>query len=337
MALLSVRDLVTEFRLSDRTFRAVDGVSLELEPGETLGLVGESGCGKSMTLRSIIRVLPRRAVVLSGSVSYNGKDITAISDERMARIRGREIAMVLQDPMTALNPVLTVGHQLLETLRETRNITGRRARERSLELLRLVGVPDPSRRLHSYPHELSGGMAQRVVIAVALAAEPRILLADEPTTALDVTIQAQILRLLVDLQRRLEMSVVLVTHDLSVVAQTCRRVMVMYAGRVVEEGSAAEIFSHPRHPYTVGLMKCLPRLDAPLSSANLYSIPGSPPDLTNLPSGCRFHPRCPLAIDECRRSDVPLLEVALNHRAACIRHQYLAEHDLPSISSDVPA
>jgi oligopeptide/dipeptide ABC transporter ATP-binding protein len=225
--------------------------------------------------------------------------------------------------MTALNPVLTVGHQLTETLRETRGLRGKAARDRALELLRLVNVPDPQRRLRAYPHELSGGLAQRVVIAIALSSEPRILLADEPTTALDVTVQAQILKLLSDLQRRLDMSILLVTHDLGVVAQTCSRVAVMYGGRVIEEAPTGTIFTAPRHPYTVGLLSSMPRLDVP-ATVRLPAIKGSPPDLAHPPPGCSFAPRCPLVAEECTQGFVPLVEVGPGHHSACLRHHLVS-------------
>lgn len=320
MTLLVVRDLITRFTLPHGSFNAVDGVTLELERGEMVGVVGESGCGKSLTLRSIVHVLPRGARIAGGQILYDGTDITRLSGRSMTRIRGREIAMILQDPMTALNPVHTIGYQLMETLRETRGLRGAAARQRALELLRLVNIPDPERRLHSYPHQLSGGLAQRVVIAIALSAEPRVLLADEPTTALDVTVQAQILKLLKDLQERLEMAVLLVTHDLGVVAQTCSRVAVMYGGRIVEEGRTEQIFEAPRHPYTVGLLGSIARVDGALSE-RLPSIPGAPPDLSRPLPGCAFYPRCPLASDECRAGLIPLVEVGAGHHAACLRHE----------------
>jgi peptide/nickel transport system ATP-binding protein len=322
MALLTVDGLVTQFRSPEGTwFNAVDGATLEVGRGELVGLVGESGCGKSLTLRSIINVLPRGARIAAGEIIFDDKSITR---RRRRRSRGNEIAMILQDPMTALNPVLTVGHQILETLRETRGLRGRVARERAIELLRLVNVPDPQHRLKAYPHELSGGLAQRVVIAIALSTEPRILLADEPTTALDVTVQAQILSLLMDLQRKLDMSMLLVTHDLGVVAQTCSRVSVMYGGRVVEEGPARTLFESPRHPYTVGLLASMPRLDAPLQAARLPSISGSPPNLASPPPGCPFAPRCPIASEECTLGRIPMFQVGTNHKAACLKHEMVS-------------
>src|SRR5215831_16993340 len=296
MALLSLRDLVTRFDFHRHGFNVVDGVSFDVEPSETLGIVGESGCGKSLTLRSIVHALPPKAAVAGGSIVYRGTDVTRPGRRELRRLRGREIAMIFQDPVAALNPVLSIGDQLTETLRQTRGIRGEKSRERAaVELLRVVGVPEPDRRMRSYGHELSGGMAQRVVIALALVGEPKLLLADEPTSALDVTVQAQILSLLVELQHRFEMAVLLVSHDLGVVAQTCRRVYVMYAGRIVEQATVRELFATPRHPYTVGLLSSIPSLDAGAPIRRLRAIPGSPPDLAAPPSGCRFHSRCPLA------------------------------------------
>lgn len=327
MALLAIRDLTTQFKSAHGQFKAVDGVSFALDQGETLGVVGESGCGKSVTLRSIVRVLPRAARIAGGQILYNDQDITRLSQGAMTRIRGREIAMILQDPMTALNPVYTVGDQLLETLGETRGLRGTAARARAVELLRLVQVPDPERRLGAYPHQLSGGLAQRVVIAIALSAEPKVLLADEPTTALDVTVQAQILGLLRELQQRLRMAMILVTHDLGVVAQACSRVAIMYAGRIVEQGTMEQIFTRPRHPYTVGLLESIPRVNSPLHQ-RLPSIPGTPPDLTRPYAGCPFAPRCPLAIDQCR-IQAPELEVAEpDHLVACLRHELVSKQSL---------
>jgi len=327
MALLEVRDLVTRFEFHRNGFAVVDGVSLEVEPGETVGIVGESGSGKSLTLRSIVHALPPKATVTGGSIVFEGRDFTRPSRRELLRARGREIAMIFQDPIAALNPVLTVGDQLKETLKQTKGVRQERAREReAIELLRVVGVPEPDRRMRSYGHELSGGLAQRVVIALALVGEPRLLLADEPTSALDVTVQAQILSLLVDLQHRFQTAILFVSHDLGVVAQTCRRVYVMYAGRIVEEAPVGELFAKPRHPYTVGLMSSLPSLDPTAAVERLRTIPGSPPDLAALPAGCRFRARCPIAIDECALDDVPLVAVAAGagHAAACLRQDVVA-------------
>jgi oligopeptide/dipeptide ABC transporter ATP-binding protein len=280
-----------------------------------------------VTLRSIVQVLPRAARITQGRVLYGGKDILRLSHRAMARVRGREIAMILQDPMIALNPVYTVGDQLMETLRETRGLQGAAARRRAIELLRLVHVPDPERRLSSFPHQLSGGLAQRIVIAIALSAEPKVLLADEPTTALDVTVQAQILNLLKELHQELHMAMVLVTHDLGVVAQASSRVAIMYAGRIVEEGPTVQIFEQPRHPYTVGLIASIPRVDGPLLQ-RLPSIPGTPPDLSRPQTGCSFAPRCPLAIGDCREGSVSLVAVAPEHRVACRRHDLVSRNSI---------
>ncbi|MDB5074140.1 MAG: peptide transporter ATP-binding protein [Chloroflexi bacterium] len=327
MALLAIRDLVTQFKSSAGPFNAVNGVTLEVERGEMVGLVGESGCGKSLTLRSIVRVLPRGARIAGGQILYEGNDIAHLSSGNLTRFRGREISMILQDPMSALNPVYTVGAQLMETLRETRGLRGKAARQRAIELLRLVNIPDPERRLESYPHQLSGGLSQRVVIAIALCAQPKVLLADEPTTALDVTVQAQILKLLKDLQKQLQMAVLLVTHDLGLVAQTCSRVAIMYAGRVIEEGTVEQIFESPRHPYTVGLIESIPLVDGPLHT-RLPAIPGSPPNMAKPIIGCAFAPRCPLASNECREGTIPLYDVAPQHRVACGKHALVSKHSV---------
>ncbi len=326
MALLSVRELVTRFEFGPHSFNVVDGVSLEVEPGETVGIVGESGSGKSLTLRSIVHALPPKAAITSGSVVFKGQDFTRPGRRELRRLRGREISMIFQDPIAALNPVLTVGDQLKETLKQTKGVRNENARARAAtELLRIVGVPEPDRRMRSYGHELSGGLAQRVVIALALVGEPKLLLADEPTSALDVTVQAQILSLLVDLQHRFQMAVLFVSHDLGVVAQTCRRVYVMYAGRIVEEAPIRDLFASPRHPYTVGLLSSMPSLDPSAAIQRLRAIPGSPPDLAALPTGCRFRPRCPISVDECAQDDVLLAHVGPGHSAACLRHEAVAD------------
>jgi oligopeptide/dipeptide ABC transporter ATP-binding protein len=325
MALLSVRELVTRFEFKPQGFNVVDGVSLEVDSAETVGIVGESGSGKSLTLRSIVHALPPKAAITSGSVVFKGQDFTRPGRRELQRLRGREISMIFQDPIAALNPVLTVGDQLKETLKQTKGVRNEKAREHAaVELLRVVGVPEPDRRMRSYGHELSGGLAQRVVIALALVGEPKLLLADEPTSALDVTVQAQILSLLVDLQHRFEMAILFVSHDLGVVAQTCRRVYVMYAGRIVEEAPIKELFSSPRHPYTVGLLSSLPSIDPSTAVQRLRAIPGSPPDLADLPAGCRFKARCPISVDDCAREDVLLADVGAGHSAACLRHEAVA-------------
>ena len=310
--LLSVRDL----QVTIGQAHPVDGINLDVSSGEMLGIVGESGSGKSMTLRAILRLLPPTAST-TGAVSWQGRDLLGLPEPQMRRIRGGEIAMVFQEPMTALNPVLTIGLQITESLGVHRNLTGRAAREQAAALLDQVGIPDARRRLSNYPHEFSGGMRQRAMIAAALAGGPKLLLADEPTTALDVTIQDQILKLLLQLKQALAMSVVIVTHDLGVVAGTCDRVAVLYAGRVMESGPVDAVFARPAHAYTLGLLRSLP--GAAKAHTRLGGIPGTPPDPLAIPAGCRFAPRCALAIDACRAADPPLMPVGPGRLSACIR------------------
>jgi oligopeptide/dipeptide ABC transporter ATP-binding protein len=308
-ALLSVRGLRVRF---GHTQVAVDGVDFDLAPGETLGIVGESGSGKSLTALSVLGLAPGR---VEGEVVFDGTSLLGLPEREMNRIRGARIAMIFQEPMTALNPVFTVGRQIAETLRQHHRLDAAAARARSLELLRQVGIADPNSRLDRYPHELSGGMRQRVMIAIALACSPRLLIADEPTTALDVTIQAQILALLRELQSALGMALVLITHDLGVVAQMVDRVIVMYGGRVAEEGPVSRIFAAPSHPYTRLLMQSIPALDR--EQDRLAVIPGTVPPLSDMPPGCRFNTRCPNAGPDCRSSVPALSEVAPGHRIAC--------------------
>ncbi len=299
MALLSVRDLVVRFRTHDGTVYAVNGVSYDVEEGETLGLVGESGCGKSVTNLAVMQLLPRPAGrIEGGEVRFEGIDLTRASEAQMRDLRGRDIAMIFQDPMTSLNPVLTIEEQMVETIQAHRAVTRREARERAIELLRMVGIPNPELRLGSFPHHFSGGMRQRVMIAMALALEPKLLIADEPTTALDVTIQAQVLELLQRLTTERGTAVVLITHDLGVVAGMTGRINVMYAGFVVETAPTPELFAHPRHPYTVGLLHSIPRLDSP-EGEPLIPIEGTPPDLRRAPVGCPFAPRCAWRLPTC--------------------------------------
>ena len=318
--LLRVRDLKTYF-VTGRgagTARAVDGVSFELFPGETLGIVGESGCGKTITSLSILRLIPEPpGHIRPGSyIEFDGRNLLTLEPPDLRAIRGNRIAMVFQEPMTSLNPVFTVGDQVAEAAIVHQGLSRAQARARAIEMLRLVGIPDPETRVDDYPHQLSGGMRQRVVIAMALVCRPQILIADEPTTALDVTIQAQILELLERLQAELGMAVMLITHDLGVVAGTADRVVVMYAGQVVETATTKELFAGPRHPYTEGLMASIPRLDRP--AERLYSIPGNVPAATHWPTGCRFHPRCPHAWDKCRSEEPPLLDTGTSgHSARC--------------------
>jgi oligopeptide transport system ATP-binding protein len=299
MHLLSIHDLVVKFRTHDGTVHAVNRVSFDLDEGETLGLVGESGCGKSVTNLAVMRLLPRPAgQIEGGEVFFNGLDLLSIDESAMRDLRGREIAMIFQDPMTSLNPVLTIEEQMVETIRAHRKVSKKEARARSIELLGMVGIPQPETRLRNFPHQFSGGMRQRVMIAIALALEPKLLIADEPTTALDVTIQAQVLDLLQRLAADRGTAVILITHDLGVVAGMTRRVNVMYAGNVVESALTGDLFARPYHPYTVGLMHSMPRLDAQPGEP-LIPIEGAPPDLRFAPVGCPFAPRCAWRIDQC--------------------------------------
>ncbi len=315
--LLVIEDLRVVFGPQGAEHVAVDGVSLTLAPGEVLGVVGESGCGKTLTALSILGLVPSPpGRIAGGRILLHGQDLVGTSDSVMNRIRGKQISMIFQEPMTALNPVFRVGEQIAETLRVHDGLGRAEARARALQLIERVGIGNPRERLDQYPHELSGGMRQRIMIAIALACRPAILIADEPTTALDVTIQAQILLLLKDLQREMGMAVMLITHDLGVVAQVVDRIAVMYAGRIVEEGSVDAVFEHPSHPYTRQLMQSIPSID--LQQERLQTIPGMVPNLANLPPGCRFHPRCQDARPACREGTPAAFEVAAGHRAACI-------------------
>jgi oligopeptide/dipeptide ABC transporter ATP-binding protein len=310
---LQVEELRTYFHTAAGSVRAVDGVSFSLERGATLGIVGESGCGKSVTCLSILRLVdPPGRVEPGSSIRLADRDLMGFSEVEMRGVRGNEISMVFQEPMTSLNPVWTIGDQIAEAVRLHRGVDRAAARERAAEMLGLVGIPNAEGRLDDYPHEFSGGMRQRAMIAMALACDPVVLLADEPTTALDVTIQAEILDLLADLQRRLGMAIVLVSHDLGVVAQIAHRVIVMYAGQVVEQGATASIFSRPRHPYTEGLLRSIPRLTG--RTTRLPTIAGSVPSARRWPSGCRFHPRCPHAWERCREAAPPLLGAEQRNR-----------------------
>jgi oligopeptide/dipeptide ABC transporter ATP-binding protein len=314
---LEVRDLRTFFRTDGHVVKAVDGVSFSLRRGETLGVVGESGSGKSVACLSALRLLPMPpAFHPSGEIRYAECDLLAIPEAEIERLRGDRLAMIFQDPMTSLNPYLTVARQLTEVLEVHQHASAAAARRGAIAMLERVGIPDAARRIDQYPHQFSGGMRQRVMIAMALLCEPEVLFADEPTTALDVTIQAQILELIAELRESLGTAVVLVTHDLGVVAGTADRVAVMYAGRIVEEGSTAEVFARPLHPYTRGLLASMPRIDTPPQPV-LEAIPGLPPDLGHLPPGCPFHPRCMLAADRCRREYPPAVAVSPSHKAAC--------------------
>jgi oligopeptide/dipeptide ABC transporter ATP-binding protein len=318
--LLDVRGLRTEFRTDGGIVRAVDGISYSVEEGETVAIVGESGSGKSVGALSILRLIPDPpGRITAGETIFAGRDLMRLSDEEMRRVRGGEIGMVFQEPMTSLNPVLTIGRQITETIEQHREIDRAAAGRRAVELLGLVGIADPERRLRQYPHQLSGGMRQRVMIAIALACGPKLIIADEPTTALDVTIQAQILELMKDLTRRLNVALIIITHNLGVVARYADRVNVMYAGRIVESGGAAAIYHAPRHPYTAALLRSVPRLDRP-RRARLDPIEGQPPDLSRLDTGCAFRPRCRFAVEACAAAPPPLQPVAeTGHSAACLR------------------
>jgi oligopeptide/dipeptide ABC transporter ATP-binding protein len=323
--ILEVRDLQTSFDLSrSLSIKAVDGVSFDVRPGETLAIVGESGSGKSVTSLSIMGLLPKGVGRISGgSIKLGGTEISKYTDVQMREIRGKEIGMIFQEPMTSLNPVHTIGQQIGEMVIRHEKASKTRARARAIEMLDLVGIPEPTRRVDNYPHEMSGGMRQRAMIAMALACEPRILLADEPTTALDVTIQAQMLELMQDLQDKMGMAIIFITHDLGVVAEVADRVVVMYAAQVVETGPVDEIFRSPKMPYTAGLMNSIPRLGSSVNKVRLEAIRGSVPALTSLPKGCRFHPRCTFATDLCRAA-VPALEEAGNgHMIRCVRWREL--------------
>ena len=315
--LLEVRDLVTSFDTDAGQVRAVDGVSFKVPRGKTLGIVGESGCGKSVTALSINRLLPKpMGNILGGQVLFEGVDLVKAPNEHMLKVRGGRIGMIFQEPMTALNPVHRIGRQLSEVFLLHKTKDPRKALEMSVEMLRLVGIPSPEVRVSEYPHQLSGGMRQRVVIAMALACKPALVIADEPTTALDVTVQAQILELMKQLQAEMGMSIILITHDLGVIAETCDEVVVMYAGRVAEHGPVREIFENPTHPYTRGLLQSIPRLEGE-RKRKLKTIEGMVPGLLELPSGCRFRNRCPHRIDKCAEAQPPLEEVSGGHTAAC--------------------
>ncbi|MBA2316477.1 MAG: ABC transporter ATP-binding protein [Euzebyales bacterium] len=316
--ILSIRDLVTEFATPDGTVHAVDHVSYDVYPGETLGVVGESGSGKSVTVMSVLGLIPQPPGKISnGEILFEGRDLLRLSNAQLRKVRGKDIGMVFQDPMTSLNPVLKVGHQIAEAMQVHADVPDDKARLRTIELLELVGVPNAEARYDQYPHEYSGGMRQRGMIAMAIANEPKLLIADEPTTALDVTIQAQVLEVLSKAKEETNAATILITHDLGLIAEMADRVVVMYGGRVVETGDVDTIFHEPRHPYTLGLISSLPRLDQDLE--RLVPIEGQPPSLINLPSGCAFHPRCHLGQgrERCRTESPPLVEVGTAHRSAC--------------------
>jgi oligopeptide transport system ATP-binding protein len=314
--LLEVRDLKTVFPTRDGVVKAVDGVSFELHAGETLGIVGESGSGKSVTALSIMRLLQRPGKIVGGKVMFTGRDLTKVTEGEMREIRGQEIAMIFQDPMTSLNPVFRTGWQVAEPVRLHKGMDKAKAMRVAVSMLGKVGIPSPESRARDYPHQFSGGMRQRAMIAMGLTTQPKVLIADEPTTALDVTIQAQILELLREVNREFGTATILITHNLGVVAGMCERVMVMYAGRIVESGPTADVFAHPKHPYTWSLLRSIPRLDED-SHEPLKPIEGLPPDLMSLPSGCAFHPRCPFKVERCTRDTPDLNRVGDTQLAAC--------------------
>jgi peptide/nickel transport system ATP-binding protein len=319
VALLEVQDLQVHFRSRDGINRAVDGLTFHVEQGETLAIVGESGCGKSVTSMSLLGLIPPRAGRIAGAIRFQGQDLLNACPRELQRIRGNEISMIFQEPMSSLNPLLTIGRQIAETVRLHQGLDRQAAHARAIEMLTLVGIPEPAQRVREYPHELSGGMRQRVMIAIALACNPRLLIADEPTTALDVTIQAQILGLMRSLKESTGTAIILITHDLGVVAETAQRVMVMYAGRKVEEAPVRELFAHPLHPYTKGLLGAVPRLGSSLrgQTSKLSEIPGQVPSLKQRISGCVFADRCPVATDVCRTLAPAMQEKRPGHAAAC--------------------
>jgi oligopeptide transport system ATP-binding protein len=313
---LQVKDLKTQFFTDDGVVQAVDGVSFDLQPGETLGIVGESGCGKSVTALSILRLIQEPGRITSGQILFRGSDIVKMPEEEVREIRGKDIAMIFQDPLSSLNPVLRVGYQIEEAMVAHGKVPGKVARGRTIALLKEVRIPAAESRVDDYPHQFSGGMRQRAMIAMGLANKPSILIADEPTTALDVTVQAQILELLRDLNESTKTAIILITHNMGVVAGLCKRVIVMYAGRIVEEGPVDQIFKDPQHPYTWSLLQSIPRLDSDRKD-RLLSIEGLPPDLIRPPRGCRFNPRCRFKVDKCLHDDPPLMDVGPDQEAAC--------------------
>jgi peptide/nickel transport system ATP-binding protein len=318
MNVLELKNLKTYFRTEDGTAKAVDGISFALGKGESLGLVGESGCGKSVTALSILKLLPKSIhCEISGEIIYDGRNLVTLGEKDMRKIRGNRISMIFQEPMTSLNPAYTCGNQVAEVLKIHKNISGKEAEEFTIELFKKSGIAFPEQRVKEYPHQLSGGMRQRVMIAIALACSPDILIADEPTTALDVTVQAQILDLIRDIQIQNNMSVILITHDLGVVSGMCGRIIVMYASKIVEQGTVDEIFSNPKHPYTIGLLNSIPK--SKNKSVRLSSIPGNVPSSLNYPPGCRFSTRCTLADDKCRNQVPSEIKISKTHYASCFK------------------
>ncbi|WP_125140687.1 ABC transporter ATP-binding protein [Clostridium transplantifaecale] len=314
--LLEIKDLKVEFPSKAGNIHAVNGVNMYVDKGEILGVVGESGCGKSVTLSNILGLVEAPPAIISGEITFNGENILYKNDNEFRKIRGKEIAMIFQDPMNCLDPVIRIGKQIMEMILEHEKMDKKQAYEEAVNLLKVVGIPDPEIRMNSYPHQLSGGMCQRVMIAIALACKPKLLLADEPTTALDVTIQAQILGLLRDIRDRFGTSIIIVTHDLGVVATLAQRIAVFYGGKVVEEADTREIFKNPTHPYTRGLIACVPSLAA--GDEDLNVIEGNVPDLSNMPAGCPFHPRCQFATEECKSGEMDRFKVSEGHYSYCL-------------------
>ncbi|MBO8128630.1 MAG: ABC transporter ATP-binding protein [Peptococcaceae bacterium] len=335
--LLQVRGLKISFFTYAGEVKAVDGVDFEVGSGEAVGIVGESGCGKSVTALSVMRLIPKPGEIIDGSIIFDGENLLTKTEKAMEAIRGKDIAMIFQDPMTSLNPVLTIGYQLTEAILRHEKMEKRQAREKAIEMLRLVGIPNAEERLSQYPHQFSGGMRQRVMIAMALCCNPRLLIADEPTTALDVTIQAQIIELLKELRSKLNTSIVLITHDLGVVAGLADRVIVMYAGKIVEVGKIKDIYYNARHPYTWGLLKSVPRLDYK-EKRRLVPIVGQPPDLLDPPKGCAFYPRCPHVMRICLKEKPELTELGPEHKVACwLAHPAAPKPDFNKVASNTTA
>ncbi len=324
--ILEVNGLKTSFYTHVGEVQAVRGIDFKLKSGDVMGIVGESGSGKSVTARSVMKLIEHPGVIKEGSIIFDGKDITEYSDQKMSNIRGNDMAMIFQDPMTSLNPVFRIENQMTEVIRRHQKVSHKEAKEKAIEMLHLVGIPEPAKRIRSYPHEFSGGMRQRVMIAMALSCNPKLLIADEPTTALDVTIQAQILDIMRDISTKLDTAIILITHDLGVIAETCKDLVVMYGGMPMEKGTVDDIFESPQHPYTRGLLKSVPRMDTE-EKGRLKPIAGSPPDLLAPPTGCPFSTRCPNVMQICTEEAPPMFSVGENHTSAC----WLMHEDAPEV------
>lgn len=324
--ILEVNGLKTSFYTHVGEVQAVRGIDFKLRSGDVMGIVGESGSGKSVTARSVMKLIEHPGVIKEGNIIFDGKDITEYSDQKMSNIRGNDMAMIFQDPMTSLNPVFRIENQMTEVIRRHQKVSHKEAKEKAIEMLHLVGIPEPAKRIRSYPHEFSGGMRQRVMIAMALSCNPKLLIADEPTTALDVTIQAQILDIMRDISTKLDTAIILITHDLGVIAETCKDLVVMYGGMPMEKGTVEDIFESPQHPYTRGLLKSVPRMDTE-EKGRLKPIAGSPPDLLSPPTGCPFSTRCPNVMKICTEEAPPMFSVGENHTSAC----WLMHEDAPEV------